>query len=214
MDFSEKEENKMKFGIELEVVYLSVSNAIDIFRGRLYRDMFNDWQIKEDGSLHPFGVELVSPVFEWQNRGQVFDIIDILKRNRARSNQSTGFHVHMSGNFPNKWEDMKPTIARWYERIKPGFRPAKQRRDDYCSEALGQRKYQIVAPIIRAPEDISSYCNGVWEKTIPHIEIRLFNAHLCKRWVWRCLKASKELGCLLENAKQGRNNLCKENLLI
>ena len=107
----------------------------------------------------------------------------------------------MSGDFPNKWEDMKPIIQEWYKRIKPGFRPARQRRDDYCSEELCLRKYQIVAPVIRAPEDIYNYAGGVWKVTKPHIEIRLFNAHLCKRWIHRCLKISKELGEILENVR-------------
>ena len=164
-------------------------------------DWFDDWLIKEDGSIRPYGSELVSPIFSWENRGQVFEMVDLLKRNWAKCNQSTGFHVHISGDFPNKWEDMKPTIEKWYEKIKPAFRPARQRRDDYCSEVLGQRKYQIVAPIIRAPEDISSYCDGVWKVTQPHIEVRLFNAHLCKRYIHRCLVASKELGEILENTK-------------
>jgi len=206
----------IRYGVEIEVSKLSIQAATDMLRNHkafsnntqeilnkevFIIDWFDDWLIKEDGSIRPYGSELVSPIFSWENRGQVFEMVDLLKRNWAKCNQSTGFHVHISGDFPNKWEDMKPTIEKWYEKIKPAFRPARQRRDDYCSEVLGQRKYQIVAPIIRAPEDISSYCDGVWKVTQPHIEVRLFNAHLCKRYIHRCLVASKELGEILENTK-------------
>lgn len=203
----------IQYGVEIEVAKLSIQSATDMLRNhKTFSDntnkilnskvsiinWFDDWLIKEDGSIKPYGSELVSPIFSWENRSQVFEMIDLLKRNWAECNQSCGFHIHMSGNFPNKWEDMKPTIKAWYKRIKVGFRPARQRRDDYCSEELCQRKYQIVAPVIRAPEDTSGYCEGVWKVTQPHLEIRLFNSHLCKRWVWRCLKVSKELGELLE----------------
>jgi len=206
----------IKYGVEIEVTKLSIQAATDMLKNNKafsdktnkilnkevsIIDWFDGWLVKEDGSLKPYGSELVSPIFSWENRGQVFEMIDLLKRNWAKCNQSCGFHVHLSGDFPNRWENMKPIIEEWYERIKPGFRPARQRRDDYCSETLGQRRYQIVSPIIRAPEDINSYCEGVWKVTVPHIEIRLFNAHLCKRWIHRCLKISRELGETLENVR-------------
>lgn len=206
----------LRFGVEIEVAKLSIQSATDMLRNnKVFPDTlgkmlsnevniinwFDEWQIKKDGSIRPYGSELVSPIFTWETSGQVFEMIDLLKRNRGKCNQSCGFHIHMSGNFPNKWNDMKPTIARWYERIKPAFKPARQRKDNYCSEELGQRKYQIVAPVIRAPEDINNYCEGIWKVTSPHIEVRLFNAHLCKRYIHRCLKATQELGKLLENLK-------------
>jgi hypothetical protein len=204
----------LRFGVEIEVTKLSVQAAIDMLRNNkaFTNDIklsdtvstinwFDDWLVKEDGSIHPYGSELVSPIFTWQNRGQVFEMIDLLKRNWAKCNQSCGFHVHMSGDFPEKWKEMCPIIEVWYKRIKLGFKPAKSRRDEYCIEKLDQAKYRICRPVITNPESIESYCAGEWKVSKPHIEVRLFNSRLCKRWIWRCLKVCKQLGELLEEQK-------------
>jgi len=204
----------LRFGVEIEVAKLSVQAAIDMLRNNKafpnddklsdtvsIINWFDDWLIKEDGSIRPYGSEFVSPIFTWENRSQVFEMIDLLKRNWAKCNQSCGFHVHMSGDFSNKWSTMTPIIEKWYKRIKPGFKPARQRRDEYCIERLDQAKYRICRPVIVHPESAESYCSGEWKVTQPRIEIRLFNAHLCKRWVHRCLVVSRELGETLENTR-------------
>ena len=85
----------LKFGVELEVAKLSIQSATDMLRNkRAFSDKINEelnkkvyiidwfdgWLIKEDGSIRPYGSELVSPIFTWETRGQVFEMVSLLQK--------------------------------------------------------------------------------------------------------------------------------------
>jgi hypothetical protein len=172
----------LRFGVEVEVADTKHYPSIDI-------EGTYGWKITCDESINPHGMEFISPIFTWDTKDAIFTVIDIIKTTGGFCNQSCGFHVHMSGDFPPSWDAIKEPIWKWYRSILPGFMPAKRRKNGYCQEKLGTDKHQIVRPV----------CEHQWTKESPHIELRLFNAHLCKRWIYRCLKVSKQLGELLES---------------
>lgn len=169
----------LKFGVEIECVY----------KNHELPSMPEGWQCVGDGSISPVGLEFVSPIFTWEDRGQVFKMVEELQSKGASCNQSCGLHVHMSGEFP-EWKTIRKTGEKWYEGIKSGFRPAEPRRSRYVVETWNEsypyEKYRLV----RLVEE------SFFRK---HIEVRLFNAHLCKRWVARCLGATKQFGETLES---------------
>lgn len=175
----------LRFGVEIEVAGIKKQSSIDL-EGPPY-----GWKIACDGSISPHGEEFISPIFTWDIKDSVFEVVDIIKTTGGFCNQSCGLHIHMSGDFPTSWDEMKEHIWNWYRSILPGFKPAQRRRNGYCKEELGTNKHQIVRPV----------CEQFWQKEPPHIEIRLFNAHLDRRWIYRCLKASRELGTILESLK-------------
>lgn len=176
----------LRFGVEIEVA------DVDVFKAEsLVRQHNQGWKAVVDCSILPHGSEFVSPIFTWEERDGIFEIADLIKTTDGTCNQSCGFHVHMSGDFPTSWDEMKEHIWNWYLTIQPGFKPAQRRRNGYCKEELGTNKHQIIRPV----------CEHLWQRESPHIELRLFNAHLCRRWIYRCLKASRELGLILESLK-------------
>jgi hypothetical protein len=173
--------SSLLFGVEIEV-----SSG-----HQKYQDLKNVsvpyWHNKSDISIRPHGREFISPTFEWENRGQIFDTIKRLQNLGVRCNQSCGLHVHMSGLFPKWNRQLEEHLENWYEKIKPGFKSAASRRRGYCTEFDGNnRRYHFVCRVGRNGDRL-------------HIEIRLFNAHLCQRWVARCLWEAKKLGESLEN---------------
>jgi hypothetical protein len=182
----------LKFGVEIEVANLDINKAEDLLRQHnIGKNYTQTWKAVMDGSINPYGSEFVSPIFTWEEKDAIFEVIDLIKTTKGTCNQSCGLHIHMSGDFPKSWDSMKETIWKWYLSIQPGFIPAKRRKSSYCKEKLGKDKHQIVTPVRECAWNIES----------PHIELRLFNAHLCKRWFYRCLKTSRELGIILEGLK-------------
>jgi len=114
-------------------------------------------------------------------------VVESLQPEGASCNQSCGLHIHMSGVFP-EWKKIVEVGEKWYKSIKAGFRPARQRRG-YCIEKIeltSREKYRMIRPV--------QISNG---RT--HLEVRLFNAHLNKRWIARCLGVTKQLGEVLES---------------
>jgi len=180
----------LRFGVEVEVARVDINIAENLVREHnLSRRYEQGWRTSLDCSINPYGSEFISPIFTWDTRNDIFTVIDAIKKTGGFCNQSCGFHVHLSGDFPESWNEMKEHIWKWYLSILPGFKPAKRRRDGYCKEELGTNKHQIVHPV----------CEHLWQRESPHLELRLFNAHLCKRWMYRCIKVSRELGIILES---------------
>jgi hypothetical protein len=169
------------FGVEIEVT-----------RGKCTYENLKEvciprWRNIPDYSIKPRGREFVSPIFDWDNRGQVFDSVTILQRFGARCNQSCGFHVHMSGNFPEWSSSLVEYLEEWYTHLQGGFKSAKRRERLHCTRDLSfsNGRYRFIRPVNKDGDRL-------------HIEIRLFNIHLCKRWIARCLWEAKKLGESLE----------------
>jgi len=91
----------LRFGVEIEVADISVDPNND----RTLRNTTR-WEIKYDSSIQPSGLEFVSPIFEWENRGQVFDMVDRIK-GKGKCNQSCGLHIHMSGEFGSSFHSVR-----------------------------------------------------------------------------------------------------------
>lgn len=180
----------IRFGVEIEAAGVDINKAESLVKQyNLAHHPEQAWKTVLDCSINPHGLEFISPIFTWDTRDAIFEISDLINEAGGICNQSCGFHVHMSGDFPTSWDEMKEHIWNWYRSILPGFKPAKRRKNSYCKEELGTDKHQIIRPV----------CEHLWQRESPHIELRLFNAHLCRRWIYRCLNASKQLGELLES---------------
>ena len=174
------------FGVEIEVTRGKTTWAA------IKTTEFSRWYNVSDCSIYPNGREFVSPKFRWEERGQVFDVVEDLQDAGARCNQSRGFHVHMSGKFPVWDQSLKQYLEAWYEKLQPGFKPARHRREEYCTDfdnPIKGERYHFVRFV------------GMDSGHL-HIELRFFNAFLCKRWVARCLWEAKKLGDALEQMAQ------------
>lgn len=179
----------LRFGVELEIANINMS-----YDDERTIESTTGWDIKCDISIDPSGLEFVSPVFEWENREQVFKMVERIKTGwpKAECNQSCGLHVHMSGEFGYSFDEVRKIGRQWYHSIEDGFKPAKRRRNKYCFlDFVGPRERYDAIRLVTSPLSDDRM----------HIEIRLFNMHLCKRWIARCLFKAKELGDLLEKQK-------------
>jgi hypothetical protein len=176
----------LRFGVELEIAKISMDyeDALTIKRT-------TDWDIKSDASIQPSGLEFVSPIFDWDNRGQVFKMVERIKTGwpKAECNQSCGLHVHMSGDFGPFFPIVRKIGQQWYKGIEDGFKPSAGRKAQYCMLRFNgpEMRYDAIRHV-----STHSYDGTM------HIEIRLFNIHLCKRWIARCLWKARELGDILE----------------
>lgn len=70
------------FGVEIEVC--AATNP----ERHLKSLDFDHWISEPDISIFPQGREFISPIFEWENRGQVFDVVETRRAHGAHCNQT------------------------------------------------------------------------------------------------------------------------------
>lgn len=162
----------MKWGIELEITRLDMSNACQLLRqngvfckqwgsptGMDPKDFFT-WHIGSDTTIGANGCELRSPIFQ-DGRNNIVDVmfvVDVLKKGGASTNHNCGIHIHLSG----------------FTRLPVLQNFAKKSRRKYC---MTHGRY---TPIRKISDD--------------HVEIRVYNGTLNKRYIARSI-----LECIVPN---------------
>jgi hypothetical protein len=100
---------ELRFGVEIEVAMIDGGAAAAALRtvvGPTWRtDARGDhrvamadgreWTVTRDGSIHPFGCEVVSPILTWADMDLVQRVVRALRGAGAKANRSCGLHVHV-----------------------------------------------------------------------------------------------------------------------
>jgi len=190
----------MPFGIEFEVAGIRGSTYKN--QVRALKDWFPGWVDKIDPTIEPFGVEVVSPVLNWDQKAQVFEMAAFLKMIGAKGNKTCGMHIHNSGNYSLLLLDCGK-VMNFYKEKKLSFRPNVYRRGSGTWFNDGAANERIKGTGLH--HDCISFPTE--HKTV---EFRLFNMCLHPRWIARCLHVVEEFEI---RAVQGEFNVSLDKLL-
>ena len=146
------------FGVEIEVVGMSRSQAYDILRQYGYDVTFGKdyllWSVVDDGSLDcndcledgrwgcPHRAEIVSPILRGEEGLlEIAFVLDILKNNGAYTNHTCGTHVHVGARDIKNNKYAQTTLMTRY--VGFGFDKAAGRVCDQYAPVYYQQKYII-----------------------------------------------------------------------
>ena len=102
--------NSFRFGIELEYTGINHSDAAhaihSVVGGRVWGRNYSSWRVTapdgrtwaivSDTSIQGGGCETVSPILTYSDIPQLQEVVRALRRAGAKTNDSTGIHVHVS----------------------------------------------------------------------------------------------------------------------
>lgn len=152
-----------------KIVKMSDDYLIDVRSG--YREPWDPWwQIKYDVSVEKpgyVGLEIVSPIITWSQRGQIETICRMLKENGCIVNETAGLHIHhgVKGDYQPKDFLRLINIYKSLESIIDGLvdETRRKHRNDYC---YGMN------PI--SPKESKEIMNWAKETDLSHEEVKTF----------------------------------------
>jgi biotin operon repressor len=114
----------MRIGIELEVASITSEDARRALRNAgitvgqvatTHQVLTGAWKVVTDGSIRPFGCEVVSPPLEFNSSAvaEITTVVTALRNAGATVNKTTGFHVHVE-----MINESSETLANTYNRYR------------------------------------------------------------------------------------------------